>query len=419
MSEPLPPELGSVTPGGSPRPTGRSGRRPRRRLRPRSWWMWLSIAVVGVVLTGWLVLTVLLQPATQTPPEPTPTATVAQQSTLLIQARNDGDLGAGNLVGAAGGGLPGVQLLVPSRLVVDVPSQGQRTLGQTALLIDRRASEDALGDLLALRIDGTLSLGRLALAGMVDYVGGITIDVDREISVTDDQSGRETVLVPEGQVHLDGTQAAAYALAWLPDEPETARMARYSQVMTATIGALPADRLRVEQMLTSLGGSARTTAATPTVAGILLGMRSQILAGSQLVRTVPTQEPSDEAGLGSVNADLVAADEVLGEVLPQAKLPLEEARPRAVVRNGVGKAGLGAHAREKLVGAGMVYINGGNADELGNKTTDIFVGSSAEDQILGADVAEALGVPAGSVKQDEDVLAGAEALVVLGADFEP
>ncbi|MGB8020389.1 MAG: LCP family protein [Candidatus Nanopelagicales bacterium] len=381
--------------------------------------MWLSLAVVGVVLTGWLLLTVLLQPATQTTSEPTPTATVEEQSTLLIQARNDSDLGAGNLVGAEGGGLPGVQLLAPSRLVVDVPSQGQRTLGQTARLIDRRASEDALGDLLALRIDGTLSLGRLALAGMVDYVGGITIDVDREITVTDEESGAETVLVPEGQVHLDGTQAAAYALAWLPDEPETARMARYSQVMTATIGALPEDQLRVEQMLTALGGSARTTAANPTVAGILLGMRSQILAGSQLVRTLPTAEPAAEAGLGSVSADLVAAGEVLGEVLPQAQLPPEEARPRVVVRNGVGRAGLGAHAREELVGAGMVYINGGNADELGNRTTDVYVGRSAEDQVLGGDLADALGVPAGSVKQDEDVLAGAEALVVLGADFEP
>lgn len=396
-----------------PRTTGR----PKRRLRPPSWWMWLSLAVVGFGLTAWLVATVRLQPSAEPSSEPTPTATAVEQSTLLIQARNDSDLGAGNLIAGVGGGLPGAQLLVPSRLMVDVPSQGQRTLGQTARLIDRRASEDALGDLLALRIDGTLSLARLALAGMVDYVGGITVDVDREITVTDD-SGTQTVLVPKGQAHLNGTQAAAYALAWLPDEPETARMARYSQVMTATIGALPEDQLRVEQMLTSLGGSARTTAETATVARTLLEMRDQILTGGQVVRNLPTAEPAGQ-GLGSVSADLVAADEVLGELLPQAQLPAAEAKPRVVVRNGVGRAGLGARARKQLVGAGMVYINGGNAAELGQADSEILVGPDAEDLVLGADIADALGVPAESVQQDGDQLAGADALVVLGGDFEP
>ena len=144
--------------------------------------MWGLLAVIGLGLVAWIVLSSLAsEPVDPTEPTPTPTV-VAEQQTLLLQVRNDDDLGANNLIAGVGGGLPPAQLLVASRLIVDVPGAGQQTLGQSARQLDRSASQDALSDLLALRIDGTLSLGRLALAGMVDFVGGITVDVDRAIT---------------------------------------------------------------------------------------------------------------------------------------------------------------------------------------------------------------------------------------------
>lgn len=392
------------------------GRTPRVRSR----WMWGALAVIGAVLIGWLAVS-MLDGAGPADPQPSPTASAfAEQETLLIQVRNDSDFGADNLVAGVGGQLPVAQLLVPSRLIVDVPGAGQQTLGHSARLLDRSASQDALGDLLALRIDGTLSLARLALAGMVDFVGGITITVDEEIVQTDEETGEEVVLVPEGTVHLDGTQAAAYALAWLPEEPEAARMARYSTVMTATISALPDDQLRVEQMLTSLGGSARTTTTTSQVAAFLIEMRRGILAGGQQVRVLPTSEIESGGTLQVVRVDLAAADAMLQTLLPQAVLTGAQSSPRVLVQNGVGTPGLGAGARDKLVGAGMVYINGGNAEQFGQELTAVVVADeSAEALALGEDVAEALGVPATAVQVAGSGQNVADAVVVLGADFEP
>ena len=382
--------------------------------------MWAFLAVLVAALLGWVLVTIQTSGSGgTTDPAPAPSA-VAQQETLLIQARNDADLGVDNMVAGVGGGLPAAQLLVPSRLIVDVPGAGQQTLGASARLLDRSASQDALSDLLALRIDGTLSLGRLALAGMVDYVGGITVDVDQPITEVDEETGVETVVVPSGTQTLDGNQAATYALTWLPDEPEAARLARYSQVMTATISGLPDDALRIEQMLTSLGGSARTTTASATVAQFLLQMRQSILDGGQQARVLPTTDIEAGEALPVVRADLVAAEGVINSLLPQAVLTGAESNPRVLVQNGVGTPGLGASARDRLVGSGMVYINGGNADQFDQDQTLVIVADATTESVtLGESVAEALGVPPTSVQIAEDGQNVADVVVILGADFEP
>ncbi len=382
--------------------------------------MWLPLSILGVALVAWTIASAQSTGPGQ-PPTPTPLPTAfAEQRTLLIQVRNDSDLGVDNMVAVVGGELPPAQLLVPSRLIVDVPGAGQQTLGQSARLLDRSASEDALSDLLSLRIDGTLSLARLALAGMVDFVGGITVNVDQAITILDEETGVETVVVPAGLQLLDGTGAASYALAWLPDEPEAARLARYSQVMTATISGLPDDVLRIQEMLTSLGGSARTTASTSAVAEFLHAMRGSILDGGQQVRVLPTTDIEAGESLAVVRVDLVAADSVMTSLLPQAVLSGSDSRSRVLVQNGVGTPGLGASARDRLVSAEMVYVNGGNAAQFGQERTLVIVSDDSPASVeVGQMVAEALDVPATSVQVAEEGQNVADVVVVLGEDYEP
>lgn len=381
--------------------------------------MWTFLGVVGAALVVWALVSA--PPTGPQPPQPAPLPTAfAEQRTMLLQVRNDADLGADNMVAGVGGGLPPAQLLVASQLIVDVPGAGQQTLAQSARLLDRSASQDALSDLLSLRIDGTLSLARLALAGMVDFVGGVTVTVDQPITVTDDDTEVETVVVPAGTHLLDGTQAATYALAWLPDEPEAARMARYSQVMTAAIEGLPDDALRIQEMLTSLGGSARTTASTSDVAEFLLAMRTSIRNGGQQVRVLPTTEIEAGQSLAVVRVDLVAADAVLSSLLPQAMLSGSDANARVLVQNGVGTPALGASARDRLVDAGMVYVNGGNAAQFGQKETLVIIADDTQASVdVGEEVAEALEVPVTSVQVAEDGQNVADVVVILGKDYEP
>lgn len=315
------------------------------------------------------------------------------------------------------GGLPAAQVLVASQLLVDLPASGPQTLARTARSVNRSASQDALRDLLSLRVDGTLSLARLALAGMVDFVGGITVDVDVTITATDEQTGQKVVVVPAGAQQLDGTAAASYALAWLPGEPESARLDRYSQVMTATVAALPANGLRIEQMLTSLGGSARTTTSTSQVARFLLRMRAGVLAGDQRVQVLATQQPGP-GELTLVRLDLPAADAQLAELLPTALLGAD-GKPRVLLRDGVGEPGLVSAARGALVEAGLVALNDGNATTLGRESTTVVVPPGADGADLGVEIARALGLPATAISPSASGTEGADAVVVLGSDFEP
>ncbi|MGV1006127.1 MAG: LCP family protein [Candidatus Nanopelagicales bacterium] len=352
-------------------------------------------------------------------PSPTPSPGVSGfdvQQTMLVQVRNDSEVGAGNAVLGVGGDLPPAQLLAPSRLIVDVPGAGQQTLGQSARQLDRTSSQGALSDLLALRIDGTLSLGRLALSGLVDYVGGITLNVTQ--AITEERDGKDVLVVPAGTVLLNGSQAAAYALAWLPDEPEAARLARYSEVLTETISGLPDDQLRIEAILTSLGGSARTTTSTTSVAAFLKQARREIRADGQRISVLPTSDAEVTGTLQRVRVDLAGAQKAVKKLLPEARLTSAEARPRVLVYNGIGAPGLGAVARGRLVAAGMVYINGGNAQDLRHPQTSILISAdSTEADSLGGRIASALQVPASAVAVAEPDRIVADSVVVLGQDF--
>ena len=405
-------------PPAPPPPPGRRRRRRRRLPTVRSLWMWVILAVVGAGLVLWLVASVAPREAVEAPtPSPTPSAP-ASQDTLLLQVRNDSDFGADNMIAAMGADLPVAQVLVPSRMIVDDPGSGQQSLGQTARLLNRMASQDTLSDLLAVRVDGTLSLARLAMAGMVDFVGGISVEVDRAIVDTDPRSGEQTVEVPAGPQSLDGTQAAAYALAWLPGEPESARLARFATVLGSTISALPDDQLRIEQMLTGLGGSARTTVPTADVAAFLRQMRGELLAGSARVQVLPTTEAT--SSLAAVRVELGAAEALVDELLPEARLDSALASPRVLVRNGAGEVGLGSQARDRLVRAGMVYINGGNAEDLGVRRTAILLpDATAASRELGEEIVAALDVPEEALSVADDGAMVADAEVVLGADFSP
>ena len=106
---------------------------------------------------------------------------------------------------------------------------------------------------------------------------------------------------------------------------------------------------------------------------------------------LPTTDIEAGEALAVVRVDLDAAAAVTESLFPQAVLTGVDTNPRVLVRNGVGTPGLGASARDRLVADGMVYINGGNADEFGQATTQVIVADSTTASLaLGERVVTAL-----------------------------
>lgn len=168
---------------------------------------------------------------------------------------------------------------VPASLLVEVGSEPAAviTLGETPSQPDSgvAASTSAALDI---PIDGSITMDRLAFAGLVDAVGGAWIELPAPEELPPNEDG-EVVTLPAGLVRLDGITAAEYVTAPRPDEPEHVGMERFAVVFGAVLRRLPVSPERIRQLIVNLGSLSRSTVDVDVVVVALdrarIGFRSQ------------------------------------------------------------------------------------------------------------------------------------------------
>jgi hypothetical protein len=310
-------------------------------------------------------------------------------------------------------------LLLPAGVQLDPASS--RTFSQTLQQGPDRSGA-AVEAALEVDVDIVWQVRPAAVAALVDAVGGIVVDVDRQIAVG-------TVLItPARDQRLSGAQAAAYAVYRGTGEPEQARLARTSRVLSALLPALPLERAKVLELVRGLSTSSVTNGSAEQLAGMLAGLR----AGTSSTRGLPAQGVPVRAG--ARGAMLLMGQEAVAlarQRMPSAAATSAPATQAAQVRvrvlNGDGRPGLGAAAVTRLKARGFVVVGAGsNPATLGRPRTVVWVGAGgAAAQATGEAVAQALGLPDGAVlvqagadadSQAPDA-AGAQVVVVVGADF--
>ncbi|WP_460444520.1 LytR C-terminal domain-containing protein, partial [Angustibacter aerolatus] len=308
------------------------------------------------------------------------------------------------------------QVMVPSRLLLDVPVAGRIAVAQ-ALVPGPEAPGRAVADALGLRVDATWQLSRSDLVTLVDGVGGVTVDVD--VDVTEGARSGSRILVPAGPAqHLTGAQAAAYAVMLGSDEPEAARLARQDHVLTAVLAGLPADRASRLALVTSLSHPP-TKAALDAVLTVTGDVHDAARAGRMGSTVLPVHEIDTGGDTEAYGLDEAAAATMVAQRLPGAALPVPPGgRLKVLVQNGVGTPGLGESARGELVEAGYRYVGGGNVDGFGVETSQVLIGDgTSASRRRGLAVATALGLPRTSLRISESAPTVADVVVVLGADF--
>lgn len=364
----------------------------------------LVALVVGAVATGMFGS----QQTDETAPDGT--APVAAQETVFLALSGGGrDVVVGSLLAVDDS--RAVSLLVPGQLLLDVPGAGRSPLVESLALGDS-APGQAVADALEVRVDGTWVLTVEGLAQMVDSLGGVVVDVDREVAVGD-------VLLPVGDAQqLGGSQAATFASYVAEDEAEQVRLARFDQVLSAVLRRLPSDPAMLASQLTSLGSSSRSTLAPEQLAELLARVAHRADDELLIASVLPITELSTGSETTLFSVDDEAAAEVVDTRLAGALSPGGEDAARVLVLNGVGTPGLGEVARDRLVAAGLRFVPGGNASQFGTEQTAVLVPSSSEqDREWGTAVAQALGLGADSVAVGQDEPTLADVIVVLGADF--
>lgn len=320
---------------------------------------WLAGGLTAVaVLTAAFALKGDGQPVplpTESSPMATPTSTTPpfpDLERLLIQVTDDELRTVGTAILVRDGDALAAVTLDP-QVVVDFGQVGLQTLRDAGPIVPLPVMQDAIQRNTGIRIDGVFTLQRLALAGLVDSVGGVTIEAPRPLQVGPDPSNPEWVT--SGRQVLSGAVAADYALYRGPREREETRTARFTDVLSAVMSALPRDTGSAKDVIAALGSTSRTTAPTPVLAEYLVDLNAVGAWSGITVVPLPTAPSQLERAPGStwLRLDLAATSAVVdafGE-LPNTD-PL-----RVVVVGGTPAARL--ELRDRLRESGHVFIDGG------------------------------------------------------------
>jgi len=250
--------------------------------RTPSFLKWLASSLAGIALfTGLFLLKgngralpVLPQASPTASSSPTQVEPARDLHTLLVTVTRDDQHIASSLLIVATSNVSKVRLFViEPRIVIDTGASSLTNLATAGFETSSSNVQRALTNALGVRIDGSLVLQRLALAGLIDSVRGVDIENPSSIRVPIQQ--RRDLVIPPGKVHLDGSRAAAYALVRIPHESMVVRTARLDMVLRAAVLKLPNDFERMKQTLSALGSLSRTTVPTGDVANFLLKVKRE------------------------------------------------------------------------------------------------------------------------------------------------
>lgn len=389
----------------------RQSRAQRSRARRRAG---LAVVVV-VVLLGVAVAALLVREVTRTE-APAPPAAGRTQTTVLFalgDASPDGDEAA-LLAGDPAAQTASVALL-PSRTLTTVIGRGQLPLGRAVAGPDATTAAAAVSDLLGVTVDGRWRLSPETFAALVDGVGGVTVDVDRDIV----QGGAVVLRAGPGQ-RLTGPLALAFAQSLEPSEDEAARLSRLQGVLDSLLAALPTNPAALQASLGALDAGSESTLPVPRLAGVLVDLataRTRSAAPVFSILPVTTLDSGGDAVAYRVDPaglrDYVQAN--LAASVPPGAL---SGGTRVFVYNGTLTYGVGTAARARLVAAGMSFVGSKNETQGGRVTSVVLVRDATEpERHRGEQVAAALGLPASAVQVAVHQQDAADVVVLTGADF--
>ena len=357
--------------------------------------------VIAVVIIASAAIGILLtrsgerEPDPVPAPQPTATELPASAGTLLLQLKDSAGVAVVNvLLGGEPAEHSGSALSLPAGLLIPTPEV--MSLAATPGSTDTLAAKNGVSTLLLVRVDATLSLDRLALAGLVESVGGISVDMGL------------------GSVTLDGVTAADYATQSRPGDTEAERQERAGAVVSQALRGLPGNDEGMRQLLASLGSLARSTATNDELIPLLEQIRSDALSGTMIKADLPVTVVTTGA-TDAVVVDAPAASALLGRMFPTDLLTTGETPlPRVVVESAGASAGYALKVRRQLVDSGVAVVDG-DVSITSLRISRVLINAAVpRSRDLGFAIAAALGLPEWAVQASTD--SPVDVLVRLGAD---
>ena len=294
-----------------------------------------------------------------------------RQATILLQVRGaDRRVAASVLLGFGGTTQRVSALIIPTTLVL--PTFPAKQLADVDGPSGPVGAREPLSALLAVRIDETIELDRLAWAGLIDAMGPSDL---RGMSANDVVGNLRPVL-----------------------------------------SRLPASRQAVGQLLTSLGSMARTTLPNETTGRLVVALGDRVRQQGMRVDTLPVMVVKAGAPTATVIEPFRAAY-LLGSEFPQAQLmPGHPGATRVVVARGSATLGTFLAIQQQLDQAGYAVVSADEPPRAVAATVIEVAGRSPEALARGRSVATVLGLSPGAVVVDASPMASVDMRLTLGSD---
>jgi LCP family protein required for cell wall assembly len=394
----------------------RTDRRRSRARRRAAFRMFVFLTVASLVAGGAYLV------AKREPGTPAPVVgeeSEGGQVTLLVATTvhddPSGQADSLTLFGVDRSGADPVTLFIPTGTFGQIPGQSSiEQIGKALSFGTAAVQRTTVENLLGIVIDRTAVISDVALAQMIESLGGVTVDVTEELYETG-PSGRSEPVFTLGETLMSGPEAVTYLTYRGEDETELDRFVRAQKVWEAILVA-GAD---AGALVRAMDGASELDDADARALGQVLGALAAASADDRTFDVLPV----DTVGSGglddvySVDADELA--QVIGRSFA-ASLPPgvvdPGSRTKIEIRNGVGSPQIGAEVAALLVPAGFKVEVTGNIPAFGIRSTQIVVyGDDEPSMALGNRVRELLGV--GTVIRGTRGQTVVDMTIVVGKDF--
>ncbi|WP_445518502.1 LCP family protein [Streptomyces sp. NEAU-174] len=300
----------------------------------------------------------------------------------------------------------GTTVLLPNSLAISTEDGASTTLGKSVTDEGSDSTRDSLSTLLGSRIQGTWRLDTPYLENLVELVGGISLDTDA--TVPSPQKGEDPLVKRGKDQILSGQAAVAYATYRAPGEAQSKQLARFGQVMHASLKKLSSDEKGATSTVESLAQIPDPSLSEQQLGASLAKLAGQAKSGAYDTAMLPVQP---DGTLSSQATDHVVKDILGGTVKNSDK----NTAPRVSVTNAGGPKDASSAARVALVNGGFTVVTASEGGDAQSASRVTYADAAQAGQAK--EVAKTLGLPETAVRKGKGA-ANADITVLLGPDYD-
>lgn len=190
---------------------------------------------------------------------------------------------------------------IPRDLLVKIPGHGRDKINAAHAYGGPDLSREVVEELLGLKVDRVVVLNFEAFKDMIDMLGGVDLDVDRNMRYVD-RAAKLDINLKKGEQHLDGEQAMGY-VRYRKGDSDFKRQDRQKQLMLSVKDVMIANPAKIpdvaDQTVAILGNT-----FSPAEVAALIRFAKDVPAENIRLGAVPViSHNSSRAYTQSVDAD--------------------------------------------------------------------------------------------------------------------